>query len=76
MYSVLCTVYYVLCTVYFVQCTVYSVLCTVHCVQCTMYSALFTLTHECLKVHGGVPIVLCIFVDPLEPRINCLVIRE
>ena len=24
-----------------------------------------TLTHGCLKVHGGVPIVLCIFVDPL-----------
>ena len=25
----------------------------------------FTLTHGRLKVHGGVPIVLCIFVDPL-----------
>ena len=24
-----------------------------------------TLTHGCLKVHGEVPIVLCIFVDPL-----------
>ena len=24
-----------------------------------------TLTHGCLKVHGGVPIVLCIFVDPI-----------
>ena len=25
----------------------------------------YTLTHGCLKVHGGVPIVLYIFVDPL-----------
>ena len=24
-----------------------------------------TLTHGCLKVHGGGPIVLCIFVEPL-----------
>ena len=24
-----------------------------------------TLNHGCLKVHGGVRIVLCIFVDPL-----------
>ena len=24
-----------------------------------------TLTHDCLKVHGAVPFVLCIFVDPL-----------
>ena len=24
-----------------------------------------TLTHGCLKVHGGVPIVLCICVDPI-----------
>ena len=39
-------------------------------------SHLFTLTHGCLKVHGGVPIVLCIFVDPLQARINCLVFRE
>ena len=34
------------------------------------------MAHGCLKVHGGVPIVLYIFSDPLEPRINCLVIRE
>ena len=32
-----------------------------------------TLTRGCLKVHGGVPIVLCLFGDP---RINCLVFRE
>ena len=25
----------------------------------------YTLTRGCLKVHGGVPIVLCLFVDPL-----------
>ena len=36
----------------------------------------YTLTHGCLEVHGKVPILLCIFVDPLEPRINYLVIRE
>ena len=35
-----------------------------------------TLTHGRLKVHGGVPIVLCIFVDPLWPRINYLVFKE
>ena len=35
-----------------------------------------TLTNGCLKVHGKVPIVLCIFVDPLQPRNNCLVFRE
>ena len=35
-----------------------------------------TLTHGCLKVNRGVPILLCIFVDPLYPRINCLVLRE
>ena len=35
-----------------------------------------TLSHSCLKVHGGVPIVLCIFLDPLVLRINCLVSRE
>ena len=35
-----------------------------------------TLTHGCLKVHGGVPIVLCIFVDPLQPGINRLVFKE
>ena len=35
-----------------------------------------TLTHGCLKAHGGVPIVLCIVFNPLEPRINCLVIKE
>ena len=35
-----------------------------------------TLCHSCLKVHGGVPIVLCIFWDPLVRRINCLVIRD
>ena len=35
-----------------------------------------TLTHGYLKVHGGVPIVLCMFVDPLYPRINCIVFRE
>ena len=34
------------------------------------------MTHGCLKVHGGVPIVLCIFFYLLEPRIICLVIRE
>ena len=33
-------------------------------------------TTYCLTVHGGGPIVLCIFSDPLEPRINCLVIRS
>ena len=37
---------------------------------------LSTLSHGCLKVHGGVPMVLCIFLDPLLLRINCLVIRE
>ena len=36
----------------------------------------YTLTHGCLKVHGGVPIDLGIFVDPLKPRVNCLVFRE
>ena len=35
-----------------------------------------TLSHSCLKVHGGVPIALIIFLDPLVLRINCLVIRE
>ena len=35
-----------------------------------------TLSHSCLKVHGGVPIALNIFLDPLVLRINCLVIRE
>ena len=34
------------------------------------------LTHGCLKVHGGMLIILCIFVDPLKPRINCLAFRE
>ena len=34
-----------------------------------------TLTHGYLKVHGGVPIVLCMFVDPLYSRINCLVFK-
>ena len=24
-----------------------------------------TLTHDCLNVHGGVPIALLIFVDPI-----------
>ena len=37
---------------------------------------LITLTHGCLKVHGGVPIILCILVDPLQARISCLVFRE
>ena len=32
-------------------------------------------THGCLKVHGGVSIALFIFVDPIQPRINCLVFR-
>ena len=36
----------------------------------------YTLSHSCLKVHGGVPIVLCIFFDPLVLRINCLVSRQ
>ena len=27
--------------------------------------AVLTLTRGCLKVHGGVPIVLCLFGDPL-----------
>ena len=35
-----------------------------------------TLSQSCLKGHGGVPIALCIFLDPLVLRINCLVIRE
>ena len=35
-----------------------------------------TLSHSCLKVHGGVPILLCICLDPLVLRINSLVIRE
>ena len=35
-----------------------------------------TLSQSCLKVHGGVPIALCICLDPLVLRINCLVIRE
>ena len=35
-----------------------------------------TLSQSCLKVHGGNPIALCIFVDPLVLRISCLVIRE
>ena len=35
-----------------------------------------TLSHSCLKVHAGVPIVLIIFLDPLVIRVNCLVIRE
>ena len=39
-------------------------------------SCKITLTHGCLKVHGGVPILLCIFVDPLSSRINGLVFRE
>ena len=32
--------------------------------------------HSCLKVHGGVPIEVCIFWDPLVIRINCMVIRD
>ena len=36
----------------------------------------FTLCHSWLKVHGGVPIVLCVFWDPLVLRINCLGIRD
>ena len=35
-----------------------------------------TLYHSCLQVHGGVPIELRIFWDPLVQRINCLVIRN
>ena len=34
----------------------------------------FILCHSCLKVHGGVQIVLCISWDPLVLRINCLVL--
>ena len=34
------------------------------------------LYHSCLKVHGGVPIEVCIFWDPLVIRINCMVIRD
>ena len=37
---------------------------------------MFILTYVCVKVYDGVFIVLCIFFNPLEPRINCLVIRE
>ena len=35
-----------------------------------------TLIHGCFKVHGEVPIVLCIFVDPIQLRKNYLVFRE
>ena len=35
-----------------------------------------TLYYSCLMVHGGVPIVLCFFWDPLVLRINGLVIRD
>ena len=34
-----------------------------------------TLTRGCLKVHGSVPLVLCLFVDPLQPRIKYLVFK-
>ena len=30
-----------------------------------VYKVVDILTHGCAKVHGGVPIVLCNFVDPL-----------
>ena len=29
------------------------------------YCILFTLNNGCLKVHGGEPIILCNFIDPL-----------
>ena len=47
-----------------------------HFIGVYVYGSQGTLTHGCLKVHGEVPIVLCIFVDPLYPRIKCLVFRE
>ena len=33
-----------------------------------------TLSHSCLKLHGGFPIVLGVSLDPLVLRIDCLVI--
>ena len=40
------------------------------------YCTVLTLSQSCLKVHGGVPLALCISLDPLVLRVNCLVIRE
>ena len=36
----------------------------------------YTLCHSSVKVHCGVPIVFCIFWDPLVLMINCLFISD
>ena len=55
--------------------SILKILQTTHFLQ-LLHVCSTTLTHGCFKVHGGVPIVLCLFVDALWPRINGLVFRE
>ena len=52
-----------------VQCVVWTVKCAVCIVRFSLCSV-HTLCHSCLKVHGAVPILLCIFWYPLMLRIN------